>query len=67
METGTATKTVHFELDIIGRDEDRRCYRCHNQTAPMFVVRPPRSSVGRYSCLIHVGPVADEWDLPEQR
>ena len=23
METGTATKTVHFELDIISGDEDR--------------------------------------------
>ena len=47
MERGTATKTVHFELDIIGGDEDRRCYRCHTRTSPMFVVRPPRSSIGQ--------------------
>ena len=67
METGTATKTVHFELDIIGRDEDRRCYHCRNQTVPMFVIRPPRSSTGRYACMVHVGPVADEWDLAAWR
>ena len=64
METarGTDTKTVHFELDIIGRTEDRRCYLCHHHTVPMFGVRPPQSSIGRYACLLHVGAVADEWD-----
>ena len=59
METGTDTKTVRFDLEILGRDEG---HRCHTPYRPMFVVRHPANPVGRYACIAHVGVVADGWD-----
>ena len=61
-ETGTDTKPVRFDLEILSRDEGSRCYRCQTPYRPMFVVRPPDGPVGRFACIAHVGVVADEWD-----
>ena len=56
---------MRFDLEILGRDDGRRCYRCHTPYRPMFVVRPPASPVGRYACIAHAGAVADGWDRVE--
>lgn len=65
METGT--KTVRFDLEIIGIEERRRCYLCHTSFGQMFIVRPPDSPRGRYACIAHVGDVADQWDRDKER
>ena len=62
MEPETDTKRVLFELEILGDREEHRCYLCHTSFGPIFVVGPPRSAVGRYACIAHVGDVADQWD-----
>ena len=63
METGMdTTKTVRFDLEILGRDDGGRCYICNTSFGVMFVVRPPQSSRGRVACIAHVGDVADGWD-----
>ena len=67
METGTDTKTVSFDLEILEQDPGSRCYLCHASFGQMFAVRPPHSSHGRMACIAHVGYVADQWDEAEQR
>ena len=63
VEPETETKTVLFELEVLEKDEGSRCYRCRTPYRPMFVLRPPHSTVGRYACIAHVGVVAEERDL----
>ena len=47
METGAnTTKTVRFDLEILGkgdRDDGGRCYICNTSFGVMFAVRPPQS------------------------
>ena len=62
MGTETDTKTVRFDLEILGKEAGSLCYICHTSFGQMFAVRPPDSSRGRMACLVHVGDVADQWD-----
>ena len=66
METGTdTTKTVRFDLEIVGTEDCGRCYLCHTAFGQMFVIRPPDSPRGRFACMAHVADVADQWDRAE--
>ena len=67
MGTGTdTTKTVRFDLEIVGDERGSRCYLCHTSFGQMFVIRPQDSPRGRYACMAHVADVADRWDQAEE-
>ena len=49
METGTENRRLLFEVEVLGRSHERRCFVCDSSSWPMHTVRPRRGDYGRYA------------------
>ena len=62
METGIENRRVLFEVEVLGRSHEGRCFVCDSSAWPMHTVRPRGGDYGRYACFAHVSKVMVTWD-----
>ena len=55
-----------FEVEVLGRSQERRCFVCDSPAWPMHTVRPKGGDYGRYACFAHVSEVMTTWDDQEE-
>ena len=56
-ETDTENRRVLFEVEVLDRSHEQRCFVCNSQAWPMHTVRPRGGDCGRYACFVHVSEV----------